>query len=196
MVIVRFLETLMTYVSHRLDWQLEIQALRILESPRIDTAIKRFTRNLSFRSGVAAESIFSIPKRRVNIPHDAPVSKVTEKASVSYQLKGTNYITEISRYDEYRRVGSAKGQIGSFTISGQPHTVSWRVCVFDPNWDHIFGENEHLRAGQRASWPASLGTFFRPGNWGSADDAQAGFEWFAGLCKQVADLLSSAEQKT
>lgn len=176
-----------------MDWQLEIQALQILESPKINHAIRLFMRNLTFRSGVSTESIITAPKRRVRIPEDAPISKVTEKASISYQLKGSSYILELSRLDEYKRVPSMAGRNGSRVMSDRPQSTSWRACVFNPNWDNIFGEHAHLKAGQKANWVANLNTFCPSVAGETRADAQAGIRDFFGLCKEVAELLASSE---
>lgn len=140
------------------------------------------------------------PQRKVNFPDSAPVSRFIEKTAIRYRLKGTQYILEIARYDEYRRTmapafpGQEPATISSY-ISEVPFT-SWGASLFDSKWDNLLGEHANLPVGLSTRYSPDLDTFFRPTEKSDNTDKTSGFWKFIDLVKQVAELLSSERVPT
>lgn len=135
------------------------------------------------------------PQRKVIFPHIAPVARFVEKTSMRYRLKGTEYVLEIARYDEYCRV-NAPGFPGqtpasmSSDISDAPLT-SWGASVFDPNWDNLLGEHANLPLGHSAGHDTGLDTFFPSLKPALSKSKNAGFWELISLVKELAAILGS-----
>ncbi|KAI9928829.1 hypothetical protein MW887_002050 [Aspergillus wentii] len=177
----------------RCDWQVEIKSLEFHETSSIDTALKSFSHSIGFQRTATMGDLSAKPQRKVTFPASAPVSKFIEKTAVRYRLKGTKYIFEIARYDEYSRTstpafpGQSPATITGH-ISANPST-SWGASVFDPNWDNLLGEHANLPVGHSARYNPNLDTFFPPKNQPGPEDKYLGFWDFINLIKQVAELL-------
>ncbi|EAW07763.1 uncharacterized protein ACLA_024790 [Aspergillus clavatus NRRL 1] len=179
----------------RSDWQLEIKALEFYETSSIDAALKLFSHSINFRRTANIDDISAKPQRKVLFPHSAPVARFVEKTAIRYRLKGTKYILEIARYDEYSRttVPAYRGQnpptvIGA--ISEVPST-SWGASIFDPNWDNLLGQHANLPVGHTARYTPTLSTFFPPKEQTAAGKC-VGFWELIDLVRQVAGLFGTS----
>ncbi|KAL2872030.1 uncharacterized protein BJX67DRAFT_388073 [Aspergillus lucknowensis] len=183
----------------RSDWQLEIKSLEFYETSSISTALKTFSHDIGFKHAAGTGDISAQPERKVTFPATAPVSRFVEKTATRYRLKGTKYIFEIARYDEYRRVnvpvyaGQSGATIAGGDISKIPYT-SWGASIFDPNWDNLLGDHANLPVGHSASYSPTLATFF-PSKESSREttDGSKGFWEFVDLVKQAAELLGPTQ---
>ncbi|RAK97070.1 uncharacterized protein BO80DRAFT_201559 [Aspergillus ibericus CBS 121593] len=176
----------------RSDWQLEVKSLEFYETSSIDAALREFSHTIKFRRTPHMDDISATPERKVTFSASAPVARFIEKSAVRYRLKGTNYILEIARYDEYCRAnlpavpGLLATYMGPFTPV--PNT-SWGASLFDPHWDNLLGEHANLPIGQSAKYHPNTNTFFPPRG-GSGDGEKCrGFWEFATMVKQVAELM-------
>ncbi|KKK13592.1 hypothetical protein ARAM_005384 [Aspergillus rambellii] len=182
----------------RSDWQLEIKSLEFHETSSIDAALKVFSHSIGFRRTAGVGDISAKPERKVTFPASAPVSRFVEKSALRYQLKGTKYIFEVARYDEYSRsvVPAFPGQSPATVpgeISDVPFTC-WSASVFHPNWDNLLGGHANLSVGHSAKYKPNLDTFFPPTEVGlNDDDRTKGFWKFIDLVNQVAELLGPAK---
>lgn len=135
--------------------------------------------------------------RKVSFPASAPVSRFVEKTALRYRLKGTKYIFEIARYDEYSRAGiEVFQQLGSFVYTGQMSEVpstSWGASIYHPDWDNLLGDHANLPVGRSAQWNPKLDTFFPPKDKATSEDGCGGFREFLDLVRRVGDLLSIPE---
>ncbi|KAJ9291149.1 hypothetical protein DTO280E4_4412 [Paecilomyces variotii] len=177
----------------RADWQLEIKALQFHEPANIGAALKDFSHAIGFEFDATSSGITAPPKRRVTFPPTAPVSRFVEKTALRYRLKGTNYILEIARYDEYRRTGIqfSQGQVqisNPGPILNAPFTT-WGASIFGLDWDNLLGEHANMGVGHSASWSPNLKTFFPPKAKTNPTDTSSGFWEFVNLVKDVAELL-------
>ncbi|KAL4809583.1 hypothetical protein BDV18DRAFT_157334 [Aspergillus unguis] len=176
----------------RSDWQLEIKSLEFHETSSIDRALKTFSNSIGFKHMENEGDISAAPKRKVTFPAGSPVSRVVEKSAMRFRVKGTNYIFEISRYDEYKRTETVLGQTGVVLLGGIAEVpfTTWGASVFEANWDNLLGGHANLASGQSAKYTPNLATFFPPMKAASAVDDQAkGFWEFIDLVKNAADLL-------
>ncbi|KAL4939989.1 hypothetical protein BDV06DRAFT_224532 [Aspergillus oleicola] len=178
----------------RSDWQLEIKSLEFHEASAIDTSLKVFSQSVGFRTTKTASDISAEPERHVTFPPDPPVSRFVEKTAMRYRIRDTNYVLEVARYDEYRRVGMPILQTGLMmtgNISDKPYTT-WGASIFDAKWDNLLGGHANLPVGQSANYAPNLATFF-PTREGpsspAAKDQSQGFWDLIGLVKQAAELL-------
>ncbi|RDW76432.1 uncharacterized protein DSM5745_06424 [Aspergillus mulundensis] len=183
----------------RSDWQLEIKALEFHEAASINSALKAFSYDISFQHTENVGDIRAKAEKKVKFPRSPPVARYVEKSAVRYRIKGTNYIFEIARYDEYRREGvptiyTGGEMLGS--MSATPYT-SWGASVFDPNWDNLLGGHANLGIGQTAKYNPNLATFFpsiEPSP--KPEDQAKGFWEFIGIVKQAAGLLGPTRTST
>ncbi|KAI9371401.1 hypothetical protein BJX61DRAFT_543709 [Aspergillus egyptiacus] len=180
----------------RSDWQLEMKLLDFHETSSIDTALKSFSHSIGFRTTEAIGDISAKPRKKVTFPESAPVSRFVEKSALRYRVKGTNYIFEIARYDEYKRAslsvshGPTGTTITGPSMSDEPLSTSWGASVFDPNWDILLGDHANLALGHSANYTPNLLTFFPPkGLSPGLQDGSRGFWEFIDLVKQVAEIL-------
>ncbi|KAE8364209.1 hypothetical protein BDV27DRAFT_172493 [Aspergillus caelatus] len=186
----------------RADWQLEIKSLEFYETSSIDAALKSFSHSIGFRRTTTIGDISAQPKRKVIFPSSAPVSRFVEKTSIRYRLKGTKYILEIARYDEYSRLktDAFQGQaLAPALVTGEicdvPST-SWGASIFNSNWDNLMGEQANLSVGHSARHSPELHTFFPPRMISNSDDKSEGFWEFIGLVKRVAEVLGPAQPRS
>jgi hypothetical protein len=110
---------------------LEIKALELCPESDISPELEKFKRSIAFQWNPSAKSIASIPQRKAKFVHGAQVTRFVEKAALQLQVKGTPYVFEISRFDEYNYVAGH--------WSSTPN-VSWGASLYDPMWDDLLGE--------------------------------------------------------
>ncbi|KAL3491178.1 hypothetical protein BJX62DRAFT_237416 [Aspergillus germanicus] len=181
----------------RSDWQLEIKSLEFHDTASINTALKKFSHTIGFRRTKNMGNILAKPERKVIFPADAPVSRFVEKTAIRYSLKGTDYILEIARYDEYRRaeVSVHPGQSGATITGGISQTpfTTWGASIFGTNWDNLLGGHANLPVGQAARYNPSLSTFFPPKVPLPDDDEAKGFWDFIDVVKKAASLLGPTQ---
>ncbi|KAL2808759.1 hypothetical protein BJX63DRAFT_435812 [Aspergillus granulosus] len=182
----------------RSDWQLEIKSIEFYEASSIDLALKAFSHTIGFQCTVNMGDISAKPERKVIFPPNAPVSRFVEKTALRYRLKGTDYIFEIARYDEYRRANMPifTGQTGATITGGISNTpfTSWGASVFGANWDNLLGSHANLPVGHAANYSPNLATFFPPKEPSTqGGDEAKGFWEFIELVKQAAELLGPAQ---
>lgn len=174
------------------DWQLEIKSLEFYETSSIDAAMRTFSHSIGFRRTQNMGNISAKPERKVTFPSSPPVSRLVEKSAIRYRIKGTKYIFEIARYDEYRRVEVHIGQTGATMTGGMsdvPYT-SWGASVFEANWDNLLGGHANLPVGHSAKYNPSLATFFPPKEpLAALEDHTKGLWEFVDMVKQAAELL-------
>ncbi|PLB43845.1 hypothetical protein P170DRAFT_514153 [Aspergillus steynii IBT 23096] len=179
----------------RSDWQLEVKSLEFYEASSIDAALKSFSHSIGFRRSSTMGDICAKPQRKVVFPPSAPVARFVEKTAIRYRLKGTEYIFEIARYDEYGRINAQgfPGQsLASMTceISDIPST-SWGASVFAANWDMLLGQHGDLSVGHSAQYNTNLDTFFPTQTATPFEGKHAGFWEFITLVKELAAMLGS-----
>ncbi|KAL4741387.1 hypothetical protein BDV11DRAFT_213168 [Aspergillus similis] len=182
----------------RSDWQLEIKALEFHEASSIDNALKSFSNSIGFQCTNNVGDIRARPEKKVTFPPNPPVSRYVEKSAIRYRIKGTKYIFEIARYDEYRRSGAGfccAGDIMLGSMSETPYTF-WGASVFGANWDNLLGGHANLPMGQSAKYSPNLATFFPSKEPLPVPESQTkGFWEFVGLVKQAAELLGPIDAK-
>ncbi|PLB37459.1 uncharacterized protein BDW47DRAFT_132080 [Aspergillus candidus] len=171
----------------RSDWQIEIKSLEFYEASAIDSKLRAFSHSVRFQRSSDTGDICAAPRRKVIFPDSDPVSRFVEKTAIRYRLKGTNYIFEIARYDEYSRPRGA-------ALFGTA-SVSWGASVFDPNWDNLLGEHANLPVGHSARYSPDLHTFF-PSRKPSSEPNYPGVWEFIGLVRLVAELLGPVRALT
>lgn len=139
----------------------------------------------------------------------ASVARLIEKSALRYRLKGTNYVLEIARYDEYERVSMPRPapsnvniNLGAVTSISNVPVTTWGASVFDLEWDNMLGQHANFRLGYAAEWSPSLNTFFPCRDDPNPSDVRTGFHQFTDLVQQVAvllgpkDKLDGAKEKT
>lgn len=115
----------------RSDWQFEIKALDLFPESDIPPELEKFKHSIAFQWNANAKSIGSPPQRKAKFAHGAKVTRFVEKAALQLQVKGTPYVFELCRFDEYKYLA------GHWSTTPN---VSWGAWLFDPRWDDLLGE--------------------------------------------------------
>jgi hypothetical protein len=151
----------LTNSCHRSDWQLEIKGLEFHEASSVDNALRSFSNSIVFQRTNYFGDIRARPEKKVVFPSSPPVSEYVEKSAIRYHIKGTKYIFEIARYDEYKRSGAGAycGEINCWETCQKLLVHSGGIC-FDANWDNLLGGHANLPKGQSAKYSLNLATFF------------------------------------
>ncbi|WEW55851.1 hypothetical protein PRK78_001284 [Emydomyces testavorans] len=167
------------------DWQLEIRALDFQEPSSIAQSLRAFSHSIHFKPG-AVLGFRQNTGRRVTFSNLVPVNRLVEKTALRYRLKGTSYILEVARYDEYFRAMPGTNEITEIPMT------SWGASIFDLQWDNMLGQHANFRLGHKAEWIPSLSTFFPSVQIAGPPDVCTGFDQFMELVKRVAFILSPA----
>jgi hypothetical protein len=149
--------------------------------------MQKFAREVCFKEHVDNETLSMKPRRRTNIPGGVPVCRIIEKAAVYCRVKGTGYILEIARYDQYLR--DERYKLSDGNLMEKTPTISWGASLFSPDWDSLL--RGHANTKFSDSTPL-LNNFFQyevPG-------LGSGFKSFTSLVKEIAMLLSTNLQDT
>lgn len=171
---------------------MEIKALEFQEPSSIDQSLRAFSHSIQFERGTS-KGLGGEGRRRVTFSDLVPVARLVEKSALRYRLNGTNYIFELARYDEYRRVQSLEFP-GLNQMAVTPVT-SWGASIFDQQWDNMLGQHANFRVGHTAEWSPSLNTFFPCCDDPNPSDLRIGFHQFIPLVKQVSLLLGAEREK-
>ncbi|KAJ5135767.1 uncharacterized protein N7515_005045 [Penicillium bovifimosum] len=115
----------------RSDWQFEVKALELCPDSDITPELQKFMRSIAFQWNPTAKSITSVPQRKAKFIRGARVTRFVEKAALYMQVKGTPYVFELARFDEYNYVA------GHWSLTAN---VSWGASLYDPMWDDLLGE--------------------------------------------------------
>ncbi|KAL1955788.1 hypothetical protein VTO42DRAFT_8108 [Malbranchea cinnamomea] len=176
------------------DWQLEIKAQEFHEPENISQSLRTFSHSVQFLRG-PTDGLRGEGKRRVTFSDGAPVSRLVEKSALRYRLKGTNYILELARYDEYQRVrdllpGQHVGMnLDSINRVSEKPITTWGASMFDLQWDNMLGQHANFGVGHAAEWSPSLNTFFPCRDNPNSSDVRFGFSQFLELANRIAALL-------
>lgn len=156
----------------------------------VDRALSEFAHSVKFK----ADNLKTTEvRRKVEFSDAVPVSRLIEKSAWRYRLKGTSYVFELARYDEYRRVGMAISQGRPLQpppnqLSLSPVT-SWGGSIFDMNWDNMLGKQANYGTGRSAEWRPTLNTFFPASEYSDPRDSSAGFSELLNLVTKMSELL-------
>ncbi|KMP04074.1 hypothetical protein CIRG_03765 [Coccidioides immitis RMSCC 2394] len=164
------------------DWQLEICAVDFQAPSSIAQALRAFSHSIQFKPGADLD-LRENTTRKVTFSNAVPVSRLVEKTALRYRLKGTSYILEVARYDEYFRAMPGTNELTEHPV------VSWGASIFDLQWDNVLGQHANFRLGHTADWVPSLSTFFPDINTPDPSSACTGFDQFMELLKRVSVVL-------
>lgn len=171
------------------DWQLEIRDLQIYDSSNTDSIprpMQKFAHQVGLRPGVSDENLSTRPKRRTVYPAGAPVHRIIEKAAVQYRVKGTRYILEIARYDEYCHNENLQSKLSRSGMS-ETATSSWGASLFRDDWDKLLADCTKPNA-EREPSAATLNAVFSPKQ--DAEETEFGFKQFVEITNDIARLLT------
>ncbi|KMU80029.1 hypothetical protein CISG_07979 [Coccidioides immitis RMSCC 3703] len=162
--------------------KLEICAVDFQAPSSIAQALRAFSHSIQFKPGADLD-LRENTTRKVTFSNAVPVSRLVEKTALRYRLKGTSYILEVARYDEYFRAMPGTNELTEHPV------VSWGASIFDLQWDNVLGQHANFRLGHTADWVPSLSTFFPDINTPDPSSACTGFDQFMELLKRVSVVL-------
>lgn len=140
----------------------------------------------------------SKPHRKVRFGPAVTVARFVEKAALRFRVKGTPYILELARFDEYRPIETLQLVVWNRPATPPPvewsssPRVSWGASLLAPDWDNMLGGQANLGAGYVAQHRGDLSAFFPSADEADMDDA-AGFWKLMEVVQKIADLLGPAQ---
>jgi hypothetical protein len=143
-----------------LDWQMTVNSAPFSESAKTSQH-DWFQTNVTFKPTTddikGKPKLKGKPQRRVFFRSGGPKpTLVTELATITYELRGSDAKFELTRKDEYQQT-----QYG--TEAGPP-VSRLSGSFFYPNWDILLGQYAYLQPGGQVDWQPSLSTFFPAAN--------------------------------
>lgn len=111
--------------------------------------------------------------KKILFPPQPSVSRYIEKGALQFKIKGTSYILELIRFDEYKPMPSVQREVS------MRHSATWAATLFNPQWAI---ELESKNPGE------SIEAFF-PSSSGAKAGSREGFWEFLMIVRKVADLL-------
>lgn len=166
------------------------------EAGLIKEAMSEFVKSIRFTSSSRNRCISSKPFRKVIFRDDVPVVRVVEKAAIQLKVKGTGYILELARFDQYPGPSAV---IGSQAVS---FSTSWGATLFDPTWDNILGGTPKFQSDkgplkatkapqEEMKHGGGMKAFFpsRRGKDRGAEDGKKGFREFLDVVQKITELL-------
>jgi hypothetical protein len=132
------------------------------------------------------ESLLAEPKPRAMLPDGFPVKRLIEKAAIQYDIKETEYVLEIARYDIYVKQSST----GSSNMGFKPPLSFWGINVHGVNWEENLAKLAATKEVQQMGFKSVLDPFFSPK---TEDGNKASFQGFVNIVKEVAQVLGKSE---
>lgn len=170
----------------RCDWQLDLEHFEPLDASTINlraelesfAAAVAFDSRLTFEQcGFSAEGV-----ERILFPSQPTVSRYIEKSALQFRIKGTSYILELVRFDEYKPVPSMLREVNA------RHSATWAATLFNPLWESELGGGSPRKAPRSESAGKRIQVFF-PSSSGLELENREGFSEFIAVVSKVADLL-------
>lgn len=185
------MKTLFTLLS-RTDWQYDIEFFESLRSGDISSKQAEFVKSVRLASPNYGSGIGAAPSRRVVFSTVLPVAKYVEKAALQFKIKGTDYILELARFDEYTPISPRRRERTSTAA------VSWGATLFNPQWDITLGfrNSPDSGAAQRFEMSAQhggLAALFPSSKGPETETNTEGFQEFINIISRVSELLGPGQ---
>lgn len=180
----------------RCDWELKLEVADIYDNERVSASLSRFANEVIFIPSAGTA------QRRVTFPMTSqPIQKVIERTTYAYELKGTDYIFELTRYDTFipetydETLGRNNPMLASQNISKTSTYSTWDAKLRHRDWDNLLAEHAQLKPGEPAKWSNSLQQFFptRPGT--TIPETSQGFWEFWDHVERIAAFLRGSKKE-
>lgn len=177
--------------SSRCDWQFNLEHLEPLDAStaNLSPELEAFAAAVTFdmRLTPAQREFAALPVKKTVISPRPPVSRIIEKSALQFRIKGTSYILELIRFDEYRQRVSTKHQPTNCS------SATWGAAVFDRRWTSLLAMSgaESQSDALRFERPTGSVEAFFPLSTGGETQSEEGFWEFLNVVNKVATLLRS-----
>lgn len=106
------------------------------------------------------------------------VAGLVQKTKWRYWMGLTNYIFELTRYDNLpvHEVAAfyPEGVPVSYQGLDTPFDTRWGCCVWNDHWDEKLAQQAVVEIGNRGTWDTDVGKFFSGTGYGLLDDGESG----------------------
>lgn len=170
----------------------------ILQPGQLDQPMRDVQASIRFGSSGNDTVDFSLlapARRHSRLPIDAKIFRLTEKSTVQYQIKDTDYVLEIARYDVYYPKPSRARQAADSTLylDFKPPTCFSEAVLYGHSWDEAMRAIGRIQDSESFSFDSALGTLFKPEEQETPRDA---FERFIMMATNIAGLWNPAVTAT
>ncbi|KUL91423.1 hypothetical protein ZTR_01716 [Talaromyces verruculosus] len=179
----------------RADLEFKIQEKPILLRPdQLDQHMRDVRAYIRFRSSendAVDSSILAPARRHAMLPIDAKIWRLLEKSTVQYQIRDTDYVLEIARYDVYYPKPNRAHQAADSTtyLEFKTPTSFSEAVLYGQSWDEAMKAAGKLQDTESFDLNSALGALFKPGSRETPRDA---FERFIMIATNVAGLWNPA----
>lgn len=174
--------------------EFKIREKSILRPSQLDPSMRDVQAYIRFtQSGNDTDdsSIIAPARRHSMLPIDAKIFRLLEKTTVQYQIRNTDYVLEIARYDVYYPKPSRARRAADSTsyLEFKPPTSFSEANLYGQSWDETMKTFGRIQGAESFDFNSALGALFRPEGRESPRDA---FERFIMVATNVAGLWHPA----
>jgi hypothetical protein len=136
-------------------------------------------------------SLLAPARRHSMLPIDAKIFRLIEKSTVQYQIRDTDYVLEIARYDVYYPKPSRAHQAADSTsyLDFKPPASFSEAVLYGQSWDEAMKAIGKIQDTESFDLGSALGALFKPEGQETPRDA---FERFIMIATNVAGLWNPA----
>lgn len=155
---------------------MELEFLEPVPEENISHAQRKFANGVKLDPMHRGTPLTSKPGRKIFFQENVSISKFIQKTAVHFRVKGTDYVLELARFEEFKK-----------SITGHtrwtPLTVRWGASMVNPMWKRILSDRALRNADD-----LGFDTFFPKGKGDGRSDCS--FEKFLKVVKVISEMLS------
>lgn len=122
------------------------------------------------------------PVKKTLFPQECAVSRLIEKSALQLRVKGTSYILELIRFDEYKNRPTLRG------LQSNCSFATWGATLFDTRWTSVPRGESRLQDQRYQRLGGGIQAFF-PAKSGEQTAGREGFSEFMEIVNKVSELL-------
>lgn len=152
--------------------------------------VQAYIRFRSSENDAVNLSILAPARRHAMLPIDAKIWRLLEKSTVQYQIRDTDYVLEVARYDVYYPKPNRARQAATSTsyLEFKPPTSFSEAVLYGQSWDEAM-KAVRLQDTESFDLNSVLGALFKPEGRETPRDA---FARFIMIATNVAGLWNPA----
>ncbi|KAJ5587634.1 uncharacterized protein N7459_003399 [Penicillium hispanicum] len=181
----------------RTDWQYDMELFEPLGLGDINSTQAEFVKTVRLTAPMNERLIGAAPFRKVAFSTSIPIAKYVEKAALQFKIKGTDYILELARFDEYTTISP------NYSGWTKNPITSWGATLYNLTWDAALGYSSKLDSDSEealkraaAQHERGLTAFFPSSKSSESEDDSHGFEEFMKIVSRVSALLGPGQDSS
>lgn len=165
-----------------------------MDPGQLDQSMRDILESIRFRpsgNDTVEFSILAPAKRHSKLPIGAKIFRLVEKSTVQYQVRNTDYVLEIARYDIYYPMPTRARQAANSTsyLEFKPPTSFSEAVLYAQGWDKAAKAFGRIQGTESFDLNSALYALFQPEGRETPRDA---FERFIMIATNVAGLWNPA----